>query len=108
MITEGHDVEKATKRVDAMQSSRVGAAYLALTVAPATEGKRAQIVHGLLNETVPFLVPVPFLIIRPGKISRDCTIILNLKLPKSNNNSACSRRFFKSAKFLNQALNGQF
>ena len=106
MITEGHDVEKATERVDAMQSSRVGAAYLALTVAPATE--HAQIVHGLLNETVPFLVPVPYLIIRPGQISRDCTIILGLKLPKSNNNSACSRRFFKSVKFLNQALNGQF
>ena len=49
--------------VDAMQSSRVEAAYLALTVAPATEGKHAQIVHGLLNETVPFLVPVPCLII---------------------------------------------
>ena len=90
--------------VDAMQSSRVGAAYLALKVAPATEGKHAQIVHGLLNETVPFLVPVPCLKIRPGQISRDCTIILGLKLPKSNNNSACSRRFFKSVKFLNQAL----
>ena len=51
MIIEGHDVEKATKMVDAMQSSRVGAAYLVLTVAPATEGKHAQIVHGLLNET---------------------------------------------------------
>ena len=102
MIIEGHDVEKATEMVDAMQSSLVGAAYLALTVAPATEGKYAHIVHGLLNETVPFLVPVPCLIIRPGQISRDCTIIL------SNNNSACSRRFFKSVKFLNQALNGQF
>ena len=55
--------------VDAMQSSRVGAAYLALTVALATEGKHAQIVHGLLNKTVPFLVPVPCLIIRPGQIS---------------------------------------
>ena len=55
--------------VDAMQSSRAGAAYLALTVSPATEGKHAQIVHGLLNETVPFLVPVPCLIIRPGQIS---------------------------------------
>ena len=98
MIIEGHDVEKATEMVDAMQSSRVGAAYLALTVAPSTEGKHAQIVHGLLNETVPFLVPVPCLIIRPGQISRDCT----------NNNSACSRRFFKSVKFLNEALNGQF
>ena len=108
MITEGDDVKKATKRVDAMQSSRVGAAYLVLTVAPATEGKHAQIVHGLLNETVPFLVPVPYLINRPGQISRDCTIILGLKLPKSNNNSAWSRRFFKSVKFLNQALNGQF
>ena len=59
MVIEGHDVEKATQMVDAMQSSRVGAAYLALTVAPATEGKHAQIVHGLLNESVPFLVPVP-------------------------------------------------
>ena len=39
IIIEGHDVEKATEMVDAMQSSRVGAAYLALTVAPATEGK---------------------------------------------------------------------
>ena len=90
--------------VDAMQSSRVGAAYLALKVAPATEGKHAQIVHGLLNETVPFLVPIPCLKIRPGQISRDCTIILGLKLPKSNNNSACSRRFFKSVKFLNQCV----
>ena len=55
--------------VDAMQSSRVGAGHLALTVAPSTEGKHAQIVHGLLNETVPFLVPVPCLKIRPGQIS---------------------------------------
>ena len=77
MIIEGHDVEKATEMVDAMQSSRVGAANLALTVAPATECKHAQIVHGLLNETVPFLVPVPCLGIRPGQISRDCTIILD-------------------------------
>ena len=81
MIIEGHDVEKATEMVDEME-----AAYLALTVAPATEGKHAQIVHGLLNETVPFLVSVPCLIIRPAQISRDCTIILGLKLPKSNNN----------------------
>ena len=108
MIIEGHDVEKATQMVDAMQSSQVGAVYLALTVAPATEFKHAQIVHGLLNGTVPFLVPVPCLTIRPGKISRDCTIILGLKLPKSNNNSTCSRRFFKPVKFLDQALNGQF
>ena len=72
MIIEGHDVEKATEMVDAMQFSRVGA----LTVAPSKEGKHAQIVHGLLNETVPFLVSVPCLIIRPGQISRDCTIIL--------------------------------
>ena len=78
MIIEGHDVGKASQMVDAMQSSRVGAAYLALTVA---------------NETVPFLVPVPCL--RPGQISRDCTIFLGLKLAKSNNNSACSRRHFK-------------
>ena len=49
MIIEGHDVEKATEMVVAMQSSRVEAAYLALTAAPATEGKHAQIVHGLLN-----------------------------------------------------------
>ena len=48
MIIQGHDVEKAIQMVDAMQSSRVGAAYLTLTVAPATEGKHAQIVHGLL------------------------------------------------------------
>ena len=68
--------KKRLKWWDAMQSSRVGAAYLALTVAPATEGKHAQIVHGLLNETVPFLVPIPCLFIRPGQISRDCTIIL--------------------------------
>ena len=80
-------MEKATQMVDAMQSSRVGAAYLALTVSPAIEGKHAQIVHGLLNET---LVPVLCLIIRPGQISRDCIIILGLKLPKSNNNTACS------------------
>ena len=108
MIIEGHNVEKATEMMDAMQSSRMRAAYLALTVAPATEGKHAQIVHGLLNETVPFLVLVPCLIIRLGQISRDCTIILGLKLPKSNNNSACSQQFLKSVKFLNQALNGQF
>ena len=73
MIIEGHDVEKSTQMVDAMQSSRVEAAYLALTVTPATEGKHAHIVRGLLNETVPFLVPVPCLIIRPGQISRYCT-----------------------------------
>ena len=48
MIIEGHDVEKASQMVDAMQSSRVGAAYLALTVVPATEGKHAQIVQELL------------------------------------------------------------
>ena len=76
MIIEGHDVEKATEMVDAMQSFRVGAEHLAVTVAPSTEGKHAQIVHGLLHETVPFLVPVPCLFIRPGQISRDCTIIL--------------------------------
>ena len=81
MIIEGHDVEKESQMMDAMQSSRVGVAYLALTVAPATEGKHAQIV-----------LPVPCL--RPGQISRDCTIILGLKLAKSNNNSACSRRYF--------------
>ena len=80
MIIEGHDVEKATEMVDAMQSSRVGAAYLALTVAPATEGEHVQIIHGLLNESVPFLVPVSCLIIRPGQISRVCTIILGLNL----------------------------
>ena len=39
-------MEKATEMADAMQSSRVGAAYLALTVAPATEGKHAQIATG--------------------------------------------------------------
>ena len=48
MIIEGHDVEKASQMVDAMQSSRVGAAYLTLTVVPATEGKHAQIVQELL------------------------------------------------------------
>ena len=48
MIIEGHGVEKASQMVDAMQSSLVGAAYLALTVALATEGKLAQIVKGLL------------------------------------------------------------
>ena len=76
MIIEGHNVEKATEMVDAMESSRVGTAYLALTVAPATEGKHAQIIHGLLNETGPFLVPVPwarsiqpkFQAVRPGKL----------------------------------------
>ena len=46
MIIEGHDVEKATEMVDAMQSSRVGAAYLALSVAPATEGKHARLSTG--------------------------------------------------------------
>ena len=48
MIIEGHDVEKASQMVDAMQSSRGATGYLALTVAPATEGKHAQIVQGLL------------------------------------------------------------
>ena len=48
MIIEGHDVEKASQTVDAIQSSRVGVAYLALTVVPATEGKHAQIVQELL------------------------------------------------------------
>ena len=48
MIIEGHDVEKASPMVDAMQCSWVGAAYLALMVAPATEGKHAQFVQGLL------------------------------------------------------------
>ena len=47
MIIEGHDVEKAwSQMVDAMQSSQVWAAYLALTVAPATEGKHDKIVQG--------------------------------------------------------------
>ena len=46
MIIEGHDVEKASQMVDAMQSSRVGAAYLALTVTPATECKHAQFFRG--------------------------------------------------------------
>ena len=32
-------METASQMVDAMQSSRVGVAYLALTVAPATEDK---------------------------------------------------------------------
>ena len=39
MISEGHDVETASQVVDTMQSLRVGVVYLALTVAPATEGK---------------------------------------------------------------------
>ena len=38
-ICEGYDVETASQMVDAMQSSQVGVVYLALTVAPATEGK---------------------------------------------------------------------
>ena len=46
MIIEGHDVEKESQMVDAMQSSQVWAAYLALTVAPATEGKHDKIVQG--------------------------------------------------------------
>ena len=41
MIIEGHDVEKATEMVDAMQSSRVGAGHLALTVAPSTDRRQA-------------------------------------------------------------------
>ena len=65
MIIEGHDVEKASEMVDAMQSSWVGAVYLALTVAPATEGKHAQIVQGLLKR--PLLVdPGKFLEIAPS------------------------------------------
>ena len=47
---------------------------------------------GVANETVPFLVPCPCL--RLALISRDCTIILGLKLAKSNNDSAYSKRFF--------------
>ena len=46
MIIEGHDVEKESQMVDAMQSSQVWAAYLALTVAPAREGKHDKIVQG--------------------------------------------------------------
>ena len=46
MIIEGHDVEKESQMVDAMQSSQVWAAYRALTVASATEGKHAKIVQG--------------------------------------------------------------
>ena len=46
MIIEGHDVEKESQMVDAMQSSQVWAACLALTVALATEGKHAKIVQG--------------------------------------------------------------
>ena len=73
MIIKGHDVEKESQMVDAMQPLRVEVAYLALTVAPATEGKQAQIV-----------LPVPCL--RPGQISRDCTIILGLQFAKSSDN----------------------
>ena len=65
MIIEGHDVEKASQMVDAMQSSRVGAAYLALTVVPATEGKHAQIVQELLMR--PSLSYYPFPVLDPGK-----------------------------------------
>ena len=39
MKSEVHDVETASQMVDTMQSLRVGVVYLALTVAPATEGK---------------------------------------------------------------------
>ena len=39
MISEGHDVETVIQTVNAIQSSRVGVVYLALTVALATEGK---------------------------------------------------------------------
>ena len=46
MIIEGHNVEKDSQMLDAMQSSHVWAAYLALTVAPATEGKHDKIVQG--------------------------------------------------------------
>ena len=46
VIIESHDVEKESQMVDSMQSSQVWAAYLALTVAPATEGKHAKIVQG--------------------------------------------------------------
>ena len=46
MIIEGHDVEKESQMVDVMQSSQVWAAYLALTVTPATEGKHDKIVQG--------------------------------------------------------------
>ena len=57
---------------------------------------------GVANETVPFLVPCPCL--RPGQISRDCTIILGLKLATSNNDSACSQRFFFNSQVLNPGL----
>ena len=57
---------------------------------------------GVAYETVPFLVHCPCL--RPGQISRDCTIILGLKLAKSNNDSACSQRFFSISQVLNPGL----
>ena len=79
---EGHDVEKASEMVDAMQFSRVGTAYLALTVAPATEGKHAQIVQGLLMR--PLVADLgKFLVIAPSFWEG-----------KSDNNRSCSRRYF--------------
>ena len=104
MIIEGHDVEKANDGCHAILAG--GGGISGLNGCPCDRRQACPDCPGVANETVPFLVPVPCL--RPGQISRHCTIILGLKLPKSNNNSACSRRFFKSVKFLNQALNDQF
>ena len=39
-------METASQIVDAMESSRVGEAYLALTVAPTTEGKYSASSYG--------------------------------------------------------------
>ena len=47
MIIEDHDVETASQMVDAMQSSRVGAAYLALTVFLRQKANVAQVLRSV-------------------------------------------------------------
>ena len=55
------------------------------------QASKGKILRAVKNFNGPFITP-----------------ILGLRLAKSNNNSACYRRFFKSVKFLNQALSHQF
>ena len=55
MITEGHDVEKESQMVDAMQSPQVWAAYLALTVAPCDRRQACQDCPGVMLMNRPFL-----------------------------------------------------
>ena len=68
MIIEGHDVEKATQMVDAMQSSVAGGGGVpGLNGCPCDRRQAGPDCPRVANETVPFLVPVPCLILDPGK-----------------------------------------